>query len=87
MSKDSGKKVEKMNVDGGMTINNLMMQTQSDYMNAKIIRKEESEITAIGAAIAAGLYVKYWANLEEVENKIKIDRVFKPDVEFLEDAR
>ena len=39
-------------------------------MDATIVRKEEQEITAIGAAIAAGLYVKFWNNLEEVENKI-----------------
>jgi len=87
MSKDSGKKVTKMSVDGGMTVNNLMMQTQANYMDAEIMRKEEQEITAVGAAIAAGLYVKYWENLEEVENKIKIEKVFKPDVEFMEDMR
>lgn len=30
-----------MSVDGGMTVNNLLMQIQSDYMNAVIVRKEE----------------------------------------------
>ena len=54
-------------------------------MNAKIIRKEESEITGIGAAIAAGIYVGYWKNLEEVENMIKVEREFKPDM--TEEAR
>jgi glycerol kinase len=63
MAKDTGVPVESMVVDGGMTVNNLMMQTQADLMNADIIRKEEKEITAIGAAIAAGLQVKYWASL------------------------
>lgn len=72
MSKDSGKRVEKMSVDGGMTVNNHMMQTQADFMNAKIVRKEESEITGIGVAIAAGIHVGYWKDLEEVENMIKI---------------
>jgi glycerol kinase len=45
-------------------------------MDATIVRKEESEITGIGAAIAAGIHVKYWSNLEEVENMIKIEREF-----------
>lgn len=80
MSKDSGKKVTKMSVDGGMTVNNYMMQTQADFMDATIVRKEESEITGIGAAIAAGIHVKYWSSLEEVENMIKIEREFKPDM-------
>jgi glycerol kinase len=37
---------------------------QSNYMDATIVRKEESEITGVGAAIAAGLHVGYWDNLE-----------------------
>ena len=59
-----------MSVDGGMTVNNLLMQIQSDYMNAVIVRKEEQEITGVGVAIAAGLYVNYWDSLEEVEHII-----------------
>ena len=74
-----------MNVDGGMTVNNFMMQTQSDFMNATIVRKETAEITGIGAAIAAGLHVSFWNNLEECENKIHINREFVPNME--EEAR
>lgn len=65
-----------MSVDGGMTANDLMMQMQADFMDATIVRKEESEITGVGAAIAAGLHVGYWDSLEEVENKIQIEREF-----------
>ena len=39
MIKDSGKPVLSMVVDGGMTVNNTLMQTQADLMNADIIRK------------------------------------------------
>lgn len=70
-----------MSVDGGMTVNNHMMQTQADFMDATIVRKEESEITGIGAAIAAGIQVGYWKNLEEVESMIKIEREFKPNMD------
>lgn len=55
MEKDSKKRVERMVVDGGMTVNDTLMQTQADLMNAEIIRKEEKEITGVGAAIAAGI--------------------------------
>ena len=41
MTKDSGKRVTKMSVDGGMTANNYMMQMQADYMDAIIVRKDE----------------------------------------------
>jgi glycerol kinase len=85
MSKDSGKQVTKMSVDGGMTVNNFMMQTQADFMNAIIVRKESTEVTGIGAAIAAGLYVNFWNNLEEVENKLKVEKEFNPNMD--EEAR
>ena len=81
MSKDSGKRVTKMSVDGGMTANNFMMQVQADFMDAEIMKKEESEITGAGAAIAAGLHVKFWESLEEVEHKIKIKQTFKPNMD------
>lgn len=54
-------------------------------MGSTIIRKEESEITGVGAAIAAGLHVKFWSSLEEVENKIKVQRIFEP--KMTEEAR
>lgn len=82
MQKDSGLKVVKMNVDGGMSVNNFVLQSQADFIgnNIDIVRKAESEITGIGAAIAAGLRVGFWNSLEEVESKIKIDKVFNPSI-------
>lgn len=80
MAKDSGAPIKSVVVDGGMTVNNTLMQTQADLMNADIIRKEEKEITGMGAAIAAGLQVKYWNSIDDIESKIKVDRVFKPEI-------
>ena len=54
-------------------------------MNATIVRKESAEITGIGAAIAAGLHVSFWNNLEECENKIHIEKEFNPNMS--EEAR
>jgi glycerol kinase len=70
MEIDLNKHINKMSVDGGMTVNNLMMQTQADFINCEIERKVEKEITSAGAAIAAGLSVGFWSALEEVESLI-----------------
>ena len=80
MIKDSGNHLNSMVVDGGMTVNDLMMQSQANLIGADIIRKQESEITSMGAAIAAGLHTKFWDSLNDVESKIQIDRVFKPEM-------
>lgn len=69
-----------MVVDGGMTVNNTLMQIQADLMHVVIIRKKEKEITSIGAAIAAGLQVKFWESLKDVESKIELDRMFMPSI-------
>jgi glycerol kinase len=44
------------------------------------VRKQESEITGIGAAIAAGLHVGQWSSLAEVESKIGIEKEFEPSM-------
>ena len=49
-------------------------------MHVVIIRKKEKEITSIGAAIAAGLQVKFWESLKDVESKIELDRMFMPSI-------
>ena len=49
-------------------------------MNANIVRKSEQEITGIGAAIAAGLFVKYWSSLSDCENLISVEREFSPEI-------
>jgi glycerol kinase len=77
MAKDAGHSIKKMNVDGGMSVNNFMLQQQADFTKISIVRKKETEVTGIGAAIAAGLYAGFWSSIHEVEEKIKVDRVFE----------
>jgi len=78
MKQDAGQDIKRMSVDGGMTVNNLLMETQADFINAEIVRKEEKEITGIGVAIAAGLHTGVWPSLEHVESLIKVQKVFTP---------
>lgn len=85
IEKDLNQHVQKMSVDGGMTVNNLMMQNQANFINAQIERKAEKEITSAGAAIAAGLSVGFWNGLDDVQSHIKVEAVFSPD--FTEEKR
>ncbi|XP_059484029.1 glycerol kinase-like [Neocloeon triangulifer] len=54
MNKDSGFPLTKLQVDGGMTTNNLLMQLQADLVGINVVRPSMAETTALGAAMAAG---------------------------------
>ena len=80
MVKDTGYGIKKMSVDGGMTVNNFLLQSQANFTNVNIVRKTETEVTGLGAAIAAGLKVGFWKSLEDVEANIKVDRQFTSEI-------
>jgi len=65
MQKDSGIELNTLRVDGGMTMNNLLMQMQSDVTQVTVARPVFVETTILGATICAGLAVGYWKSLEE----------------------
>ena len=78
MEIDSGISIKELRVDGGATIDNLLMQVQADILKAKVVRPSVTETTAMGAAYLAGLAVGYWHSLEEIQKQWKVDRVFEP---------
>ncbi len=55
MERDSGRKMARLKVDGGVTVNDFIMQNQADALGTIVERKTESEMTALGCAIAAGI--------------------------------
>lgn len=67
MEKDAGIPIASLRVDGGMVVNQLLMQFQSDIIGQEVIRPKIIETTALGAAYAAGLAVGYWANLDDLK--------------------
>lgn len=81
MQADSGIQLEALKVDGGASANNLLMQIQSDIIQAPVHRPKCVETTAMGAAYLAGLAVGYWASKEDVIKNWAIDRVFAPEIE------
>ena len=81
MQNDSGIDIRELRVDGGATVNNQLMQFQSDLLQAKVVRPKITETTALGAAYLAGLAVNYWSNISEIRKQWKIDRTFSPQIE------
>ena len=81
MQADSGIQLEALKVDGGASANNLLMQIQSDIIQAPVHRPKCVETPAMGAAYLAGLAVGYWANKEDVIKNWAIDCVFAPEIE------
>jgi glycerol kinase len=84
MEKDSGISLESLRVDGGMVTNDLLMQFQADILNREVVRPLIQETTALGAAYAAGLAVKFFSGLEELRANWAVDRTWKPHVEELQ---
>jgi len=78
MEADAGISIAELRVDGGATINNALMQFQSDILNTKVIRPKITETTALGAAYLAGLAVGYWKNVEEIQKQWQVDKAFSP---------
>lgn len=78
MEADSGISIKELRVDGGATVNKLLMQFQSDILNVKVVKSRISELTAAGAAYLAGLAVNYWTSLEEIQDKWRLEQIFEP---------
>ncbi len=66
MEADSGVKLAELKVDGGMTMNETLMQFQADQVGVPVIRPVVAETTALGAAYAAGIAVGYWNGEQDV---------------------
>jgi glycerol kinase len=84
MQKDSGIKICELRVDGGATVNDSLMQFQSDLLQAKVVRPKITETTALGAAYLAGLAVKYWNSLDDIKDQRQEDRTFNPRISAAE---
>ncbi len=78
MSKDLGKKLKILKVDGGACANNLLMQFQTDVLGVPLSRPQMIETTGLGAAFLAGLATGVWKSPKVISEKWKEDRAFKP---------
>lgn len=80
MEEDSKKQLSTLKVDGGASANNYLMQFQSDILDVTVDRPKMLEVTALGAAMLAGLQVGIWTE-KELETLREKDKVFKPKMD------
>jgi glycerol kinase len=78
MEADAGISIKELRVDGGASVNNMLMQFQADVLNTVTVRPKVVETTAMGAAFLAGLAVGYWESTEEIQEIWQIDTKFNP---------
>jgi glycerol kinase len=81
MNADSGVELTALKVDGGMVFDELLMQFQADILDVPVIRPKVAETTALGAAYAAGLAVKYWAEVEDLRANWGKDKEWTPSMD------
>ncbi|MCQ4080484.1 glycerol kinase GlpK [Streptomyces sp. RB6PN25] len=78
MEQDSGVHLDVLKVDGGITANNLCMQTQADVLGVPVSRPVVAETTALGAAYAAGLATGFWRDTDELRTHWHESRRWEP---------
>jgi glycerol kinase len=81
MDADSGVALTALKVDGGMVFDELLMQFQADILGVPVIRPTVAETTALGAAYAAGLAVKHWAEVEDLRANWGKDKEWTPSMD------
>ena len=80
MNADSGVPLSELRVDGGMVVNETLMQFQADILGVDVVRPKVAETTALGAAYAAGLAVGYWENEDDIRTNWGEDKRWTPQM-------
>jgi len=78
MARDSGVAIRELRSDGGMVVNELLMQFQADILGVPVVRPQVIETTALGAAYAAGLAVGYWRSTDDIRANWGEDKRWHP---------
>jgi glycerol kinase len=81
MNADSGVDLESLKVDGGMVVNETLMQFQADILGVPVIRPKVPETTSLGAAYAAGLATGFWAQIEDLRENWVEDKRWEPQMD------
>jgi glycerol kinase len=87
MNADSGVELESLKVDGGMVVNETLMQFQADILGVPVIRPQVAETTSLGAAYAAGLATGFWSEVEDLRENWAEDKRWEPQMDSSERER
>ena len=79
MEQDANMPLKVLNVDGGASVNEFLMQFQSDILSKPLRRPENIETTALGAAFLAGLSTGFWSSTDELKALRANDATYLPD--------
>ncbi|MBN2694880.1 glycerol kinase GlpK [bacterium] len=79
MKKDASVDLISLKVDGGASVNSLLMQFQSSVLNVILSRPKIYETTALGAALLAGLGTGIFKNLNEIKKRWRLEQIYSPD--------
>lgn len=85
MENDIDSKIPSLAVDGGASVSDILMQFQSDLLQAKVVRPSVIETTALGVCYLAGLTAGVWSNIDDLRNSICVGKEFLPSMQ--EDVR
>jgi glycerol kinase len=69
---------KELRVDGGASVDDLLMQFQADLLGVPVVRPAVNETTALGAAYLAGLAVGFWNSADEIRKLRAPDTRYEP---------
>jgi glycerol kinase len=80
LMKDAGVRLRRLRVDGGASMNEILLQSQADLLQTRIQRPQDIESTARGAASIAALSVGLFSQLKELESKNPVVKEVEPSI-------
>jgi len=84
---DARRTLPDLRVDGGATVNDLLLQRQADLLGVPVLRPRMAETTSLGAALLAGLAVGVWSDLAALRQVVAVERTFRPELGAAERER
>ena len=87
MEQDSRIRLSELRVDGGMVVNDLLMQFQADILDVAVVRPKITETTALGAAYAAGLATGFWNGTDDLRRNWGVSHTWQPGMSKEQRAR
>jgi len=76
--RDAGQPITVLRVDGGGTANRFLMQFQADILGLPVEVAANTETTALGAAMLAGLGVGSWRSTDELRARRAVAARYEP---------